>query len=444
MAARIFGSGIKRREDPRLLTGQGKFTDDIVLPGMVHMTVVRSPYAHARLKKVDAARARSLSGVLGVFTGSDMKDAGFGNIPCAWVVPNSDTKTPPYPPIAIDTVRYLGNAVALVVAEDRYRARDAADAVQVDYEPPPAVVDPWKAAQPGAPQIHADVPGNVCFHWKVSGGDTEAAFKSAEVVVKEQIRNQRLIPNAMEPRAALAQYIGANDEVTLWVTTQAPHIARFLLSLSSGIPEHGIRVIAPEVGGGFGSKVQHYPEDAMVVFASKKLGRPVKWTETRSENYTSTIHGRDHVQEVELAAKKDGTITGLRAKVWAGLGGYLSTASTGIPTILHGLMLSGTYTIPNIHEDVYGMFTTTTPVDAYRGAGRPEATFIVERLVELLAAELKMDPAELRRKNFIPPFKDGHTVATGLVYDTGNYDGTLDKLVQMADYAGLRKKQAEL
>jgi aerobic carbon-monoxide dehydrogenase large subunit len=444
MASRIFGSGIKRREDPRLLTGQGKFTDDFVLPGMAHMAVVRSPYAHARIKKIDVARARSLPGVLGVFTGQDMKDAGFGGIPCAWVVPNSDTKTPPYPPIAIDTVRYAGNAVAVVVADDRYRARDGADAVQVDYEPLPAVVDPWKAAQPGAPQLHDDVPGNLCFHWKVSGGDTEAAFKSAEVVVKDRILNQRLIPNAIEPRAALAHYVSASDEVTLWVTTQNPHIVRFLLSLDTGIPEHRIRVIAPEVGGGFGSKIPHYPEDAMVIFASKKLSRPVKWTETRSENYKSTIHGRDHVQEVELAAKKDGTITGLRARVWAGLGAYLSTASTGIPTILHGLMLSGSYKIPNIHEDVYGMFTNTTPVDAYRGAGRPEATFIVERLVDLLAAELKTDPADLRRKNFIPPFTDGHTVATGITYDTGNYDGALDKLMQMSDYAGLRKKQAEL
>ena len=372
-----------------------------------------------------------------------MKDAGFGNIPCAWVVPNSETKTPAYPPIAIDTVRYAGNAVAIVVADDRYRARDGADAVEVDYEPLPVVVDPWKAAQKGAPTIHAEAPDNVCFHWKVSGGDTEAAFEAAEVVVKDRIVNQRLIPNAMEPRAALAQYVSASDEVTLWVTTQNPHIVRFLLSLDTGIPEHRIRVIAPEVGGGFGSKIPHYPEDAMVIFASKKLARPVKWTETRSENYKSTIHGRDHVQEVELAAKKDGTITGLRARVWAGLGAYLSTASTGIPTILHGLMLSGSYKIPNIHEDVFGMFTNTTPVDAYRGAGRPEATFIVERLVDLLAAELQMDPADLRRKNFIPPFTDGHTVATGITYDTGNYDGALDKLMQMSDYPGLRKKQAE-
>ncbi|HYB54126.1 MAG TPA: molybdopterin cofactor-binding domain-containing protein, partial [Thermoanaerobaculia bacterium] len=353
MATRIFGSGIKRREDPRLLTGQAKYTDDFALPNMAHLSVVRSPYAHARIKKIDARKARQMPGVIGVFTGSDMKDAGFGPIPCAWVVPGSNTKTPPYPPIAIDTVRYAGNAVAIVVAQDRYAARDAAEAVVVDYEPLPTVTDPKRASEKGAPRLHADVEDNVCFHWNVNGGDVEAAFRSAEVVVKDRIRNQRLIPNAMEPRAALAQYNSGSGEVTLWVTSQNPHIVRFLLSLDTGIPEHKVHVIAPEVGGGFGSKIPHYPEDTMVIFASKATGRPVKWTETRSENYRATIHGRDHVQEVELAARRDGTILGLRATVWANLGGYLSTASTGIPTILHGLMLSGAYKIPNIREDVY-------------------------------------------------------------------------------------------
>ena len=444
MAARIFGSGIKRREDPRLITGQGKFTDDFVLPGMAHMAVARSPYAHAKIKAIRTKKAAGMPGVLGVFTGKDMTDAGFQPIPCAWVVPNSEAKTPPYPAIATDVVRYVGNAVAIVVATDRYRARDAADAVEVDYEPLPVVVDAFKATQKGAPQLHADVPGNVCFHWKVSGGDVEAAFKNAEVAVKERILNQRLIPNAIEPRAALAQYQAATGEITLWVTTQNPHIVRFLLSLDTGTPEHKIRVIAPEVGGGFGSKIPHYPEDAMAVFASKRLNVPVKWTETRSENYRSTIHGRDHIQEVEMAATKDGKITALRAKVWANLGGYLSTASIGIPTILHGLMLSGVYDIPNIHEDVFGVFTNTTPVDAYRGAGRPEATFMVERLVDLLAAKLKMDPADLRKKNFIPPFQDGHTVATGVVYDTGNYAAAFEKALKMADYAGFRRKQAQM
>ncbi len=442
MASRIFGSGIKRREDPRLITGQGKYTDDFVLPGMAHLAVVRSPYAHARIRAIDAGRARALPGVLGVFTGQEMKDAGFGGIPCAWVVTNANTKTPPYPPIAIDTVRHVGNAVAIVVAEDNYVARDAADLVEVSYEPLPAVADAWRAAQPGAPQLHEEAPGNQCFHWTVSGGDVAQAFAQAEVVVRERIVNQRLVPNAMEPRATLAQYVPASGEVTLWVTSQNPHIARFLLSLDTGIPEHKIRVIAPEVGGGFGSKIPHYPEDSMVIFAAKKLGRPVKWTETRSENFKATIHGRDHVQEVELAARRDGTITGLRAKVWANLGAYLSTASTGVPTILHGLMLSGVYTIPNIHEDVFGVFSNTTPVDAYRGAGRPEAVFLVERMVDRLARELDLDPVEVRRKNLIPPFSDGYNVATGLTYDSGNYAAALDKVLEMCDYAGLRREQA--
>ncbi|MEW5987868.1 MAG: molybdopterin cofactor-binding domain-containing protein [Chloroflexota bacterium] len=443
MASRIFGSGIKRREDPRLITGQAKYTDDLTLPGMAYMVVVRSPHAHARIQSIDTSMAAMMPGVLGVFTGQAMQAAGFGNIPCAWVVPGSNTKTPAYPPIAIERVRYVGNAVAVVVATDRYRARDAAEAVRVEYEPLPAVANPYQAVQAGAPQLHDDAPDNLCFHWQVSGGDVDAAFSSAEVVVKDKIINQRLIPTAMEPRAALAQYNSAMNEVTLWVTSQNPHIARFLLSLDTGIPEHKIRVIAPEVGGGFGSKIPHYPEDAMVIFAAKMLNRPVKWTETRSENYLATIHGRDHVQEVEMAAMSDGRIVGLRGKVWANLGAYLSTASTGVPTILHGLMLSGCYDIPNIHEDVYGTFTNTTPVDAYRGAGRPEATFIVERLVDLVAQALQMDPAEVRRKNFISPFDNGHTVATGLIYDTGNYHGALDKALAMADYPAMRQRQTE-
>lgn len=441
MASRIFGSGIKRREDPRLITGQAQYTDDIVLPGMAHMAVVRSPYAHARVLKVDASKALAVPGVLAVYSGQQMKDAGFGPIPCAWVVPNSDIKTPPYPPIAIDSVRYVGNAVAIVVATDRYLARDAADLVGVDYEPLPAIAEAFRATQPGAPQLHADVANNVCFHWKVAGGDVDAAFAQADVVVGETIRNQRLIPNAMEPRAALAQYNSALGEVTLWVTSQNPHIVRFLLSLDTGIPEHRIRVIAPEVGGGFGSKIPHYPEDSMAIFAAKSLGRPVKWTETRSENYKATIHGRDHYQKVEMAARKDGTLLALRAEVWANLGAYLSTAGPGIPTILHGLMLSGAYKIPNIKEDVYGVFTNTTPVDAYRGAGRPEATFMVERLVDLVARELKLDPADVRRKNLIPPFDDGHPVATGLVYDSGNYEKAFDEALRMVDYAGIRTRQ---
>ncbi len=443
MTSRVFGSGIKRREDPRLITGQAKYTDDLSLPDMAHLVVVRSPHAHARIMDIKTDKAAQLPGVLGVFTGQEMADAGFSGIPCAWVVPDSDAKTPAYPPIAIDTARYVGNAVAIVVATDPYLARDAAQVVEVQYEPLPVAVDAFKSTQAGAPQLHAEAPGNVCFHWKVSGGDVEEAFANAEVVVKDKIINQRLIPNAIEPRAALAQYNPAADEVTLWVTSQNPHIARYLLSLDTGIPEHRIRVIAPEVGGGFGSKIPHYPEDSMVIFASKMLNRPVKWTETRLENYQATTHGRDHIQEVELCGTKEGKVTGIRGTVWANMGAYLSTASTGIPTILHGLMLSGAYDIPNIHEDVYGVFTNTTPVEAYRGAGRPEATLINERLMDLFAREVNIDPAEVRRMNLIPPFTEGHAVATGLTYDSGNYEPALDKALEMAGYSQLRKEQAE-
>jgi carbon-monoxide dehydrogenase large subunit len=437
----IFGTSIKRREDPRLITGTATYTDDLTLPGMAYAAIVRSPHAHARVKGIDASATRSMPGVLGVFTGEDMKAAGFGGIPCAWVVPGSNTKTPPHPAMATETVRYVGDAVAVVVAEDRYLARDAADAVQVDYEPWPAVVDAYQATQPGAPQLHADVPNNVDFHWTVQGGDVETAFRDAAVVVRDRIVNRRLIPNAMEPRSALAQWNAAMGEITLWSTTQNPHIARFLLSGVSGVGEHKIRVIAPEVGGGFGSKIPFYPDEAIAVFCARALKRPVKWTETRSESYRVTIHGRDHLQQVEMAATRDGVITGLRATVWANLGAYLSTASTGIPTILHGLMLSGAYDIPNIREDVYGVFTNTAPVDAYRGAGRPEATFLVERLVDLLARELAMDPAEIRRKNFLAPFTEGRPVATGVIYDSGNYEPALDKALEMVGYTMLRREQ---
>ncbi len=439
-----FGSAVKRLEDPRFITGRARYTDDFTLPGTAHMAVVRSPFAHARINSIDTSAAEAMDGVVAVLTGQDMKDAGFAGIPCAFVVTNANTLTPEHPAMAVEKVRYVGDAVAMVIAENDYQARDAAMAVEVDYDPLPAVTDPKEAHAEGAPQIFDDVPGNEILHWVVAGGDVEAAFNDADVVVTETIRQQRLIPTAMEPRSTLASWDPAMESLTLWNTTQNPHILRFLLSLVTGIGEHKIRVIAPDVGGGFGSKLPHYPEDAMAVFASQRTGRPVKWTETRSENYQATIHGRDHVEEVELAAKSDGTITGLRATTWANLGAYLSTASTGVPTILHGLMLSGVYDIPNIHEDVYGVVTNTTPVDAYRGAGRPEATFMLERMVDKLAHTLDMDPVDVRRKNMIEPFTEGHTVATGLVYDTGNYQGTLDKALDMADYKALRNRQREM
>ncbi len=443
MSTSAFGSSIRRREDPRLITGNATYTDDILLPGMLHAAMLRSPYAHARIRSINTTGAANANGVAAVFTAPDT-DGELQLTPCAWLLPDSDLKIADYHCIAKDFVRYVGDIVAVVVAETSYQAQDALDLIEVDYEPLPAVSEPRKASAEGAPQIHEEIEGNQAFHWTVTGGeDINAALESADIVVKERIVQQRLIPNAMEPRAALASYVQVTGELTLWNTTQNPHIVRFLCSLVTGIPEDRLRVIAPEVGGGFGSKIAVYPADFVTVFCSKKLGVPVKWVESRSENYQATTHGRDHVQEVELAATRDGKITGLRATVWAGMGAYLSTAAPGIPTILHGLMLSGVYDIPAIHEDVYGIYTNTTPVEAYRGAGRPEATFMLERLVDALATKLSMDPAEVRRRNFIPPFEDGHNVVTGLTYDSGNYPKILDKLLNKAGYEQLRSEQAE-
>ncbi len=442
MSASAFGSGIRRREDPRLITGSATYTDDINLPGTLHAAMLRSPYAHARIAGIDTSEAATARGVVAVYTAADT-EGKLAPAPCAWLLPNSGLKIAEYHCLAKDTVRYVGDIVAVVVAESQYQACDALELIEVDYEPLDAVVESKQAAGADAPQLHADIEGNQAFHWTVTGGgDIGEAFEKADVVVKETIVQQRLIPNAMEPRAALASYKTASGELTLWNTTQNPHIVRFLCSLVTGVPEDRLRVIAPEVGGGFGSKIAVYPADLITVFCSKQLGVPVKWVESRTENYVATTHGRDHIQEVELAATADGKITGIRATVWAGMGAYLSTAAPGIPTILHGLMLSGVYDIPAIHEDVYGLYTNTTPVEAYRGAGRPEATFMLERLVDLLAAKLGVDPAEVRRRNFIPKFDDGHDVATGLTYDSGDYAGALDKLLDKAGYDQLRADQA--
>ena len=443
MSTRIFGSGIRRREDPRLITGSATYTDDITLPGMVHAAMLRSDHAHAKITRIDTSRAADAPGVIAVYTGADIEGA-LAPMPCAWLLPDSDLKIADYPCIAKDVVRYTGDIVATVVAETPYQAHDALALIEVDYEPLEVVIDPEAAHEEGAPQLHGDVERNQAFHWTVAGGDVDAAFAEAEangVVLKERILQQRLIPNAMETRGALAQYNRATGELTLWNTTQNPHIVRFLCSVVTGVPEDKLRVIAPEVGGGFGSKIAAYPADFITVFCSKTLGRPVKWTETRSENYQATTHGRDHVQDVELAATKDGKITGLRCTVHAGMGAYLSTAAPGIPTILHGLMLSGVYDIPAIKEDVYGVYTNGVPVEAYRGAGRPEATFMLERMVDILAGELGLDPADVRRRNFIPKFDDGHTVVTTLDYDSGDYPGALEKLLDHTGYADLRAKQ---
>ena len=441
MTTRILGSGIRRREDPRLITGGATYTDDVQLPGMLYAAILRSPHAHAKINSIDTTAANSSPGVVAVFTGSDTNGV-LSPIPCAWIPPDSDVKAVAHPAIATDVVRYQGDAVAVIVAEDRYQAEDALELIDVDYSPLPVVVSPEAAMQPGAPQLHEDAPNNQAFHWVAEGGDVDAAFAAADVIVKDTILQQRLIPNAMEPRSAVANWTSSMGELTLWSTSQNPHICRFLASLVTGVAEHKIRVIATEVGGGFGSKIPVYADEMITSFCSMQLGRPVKWTATRSEGYQSTTHGRDHIQYVEMAATRDGKITGVRSVVYAGMGAYLSTAGPGVPTILHGLMYSGTYDIGATRADIYGVFNNATPVDAYRGAGRPEATFLVERLVDLLAVELGTDPVDLRRKNLIPKFEDGHDVVCGLTYDSGDYEMILDKVLEHVDYKALREEQA--
>ena len=441
MTTRILGSGIRRREDPRLITGGATYTDDIQLPGMVYAVILRSPHAHAKINNIDTTAAKASPGVVAVFTGADT-DGVLSPIPCAWIPPDADVKAVAHPALATDVVRYQGDAVAVIVAEDRYQAEDALELIEVDYSPLPVVVSPEAAMQPGAPQLHEDAPNNQAFHWVAEGGDVDAAFAAADVVVKDTILQQRLIPSAMEPRSAVANWTASMGELTLWSTSQNPHICRFLASLVTGVAEHKIRVIATEVGGGFGSKVPVYADEMITSFCSMQLGRPVKWTATRSEGYQSTTHGRDHIEYVEMAATSDGKITGVRSVVYAGMGAYLSTAGPGVPTILHGLMYSGTYDIGATRADIYGVFNNGTPVDAYRGAGRPEATFLVERLVDLLAVELGTDPVDLRRKNLIPKFEDGHDVVSGLTYDSGDYEMILDKVLDHVDYKALREEQA--
>lgn len=437
----LFGAKVKRKEDPKLLTGQGKYTADIYLPNMVYAVFVRSPYAHAKIKKINKESAKKIKGVLGVYTYEDLE---LNPVPCAWLIPGSDLKVPKYYPLARDKVRFMGDPVAVVVAQSPYIAEDAAELIEVEYEPLEAVVNQEEAIKEGKPWLYDDVPNNIAFRWRLSGGDIEKAFKEADVIIKQKIINHRLQPTAMETRAAVASYDLATDRLTIWVTSQNPHIHRLLLSVILGIPEHKIRVLAQDIGGGFGSKIHVYGAEAVVAALSRKLGRPVKWVEDRRENYLVTIHGRDHIQYVELAAKKDGTILGLRVKSYANLGAYLSTAAPGVPTILFGYILSGAYKISAIDCEVIGVLTNTAPVDAYRGAGRPEATYLIERMVDMLAHELGLDPAEIRKKNFIKKEEFPYQVITGLVYDSGNYEEALEKALQIVDYKKLREEQKNL
>ena len=435
----VIGESIKRREDPRLITGRGTYVDDVRLVGMLNMVLVRSPHAHANIKGIDTSAAESAVGVVAVYTGPQLAEE-LGSLICGWVVP--DTKEVPHPPLAVDKVRCVGDAVAAVVATSPQAAADAALMIDVDYEVLDAVVDMEAGIQDGVVQVHDDAPNNIAFEWEVGGGDFDAAASSAEVRVTERIVNQRLIPNPMEPRGVVADFNPGTNQLTLWTSTQIPHLVRLLLALVTGHPEHQIRVIAPDVGGGFGCKLYLYAEEVIASIAARRLGRPVKWIEGRQENYLATTHGRDHVGEVEIVGDSQGNITGLRTDVYANMGAYLSTFAPAIPTYLFGLMLGGPYTIENVQCKVTGVYTTTTPVDAYRGAGRPEATYLVERMVDRYAAEIGMDPVEVRRKNLIPPFEDGHEVATTVVYDSGNYEAALDRALELVEYDEFRAEQA--
>jgi carbon-monoxide dehydrogenase large subunit len=439
--AKLFGSSIKRREDPRMITGRGVYTDDVKLPGQTYAVFVRSPHAHARLRRVDVSRAKAVPGVVAAFTGKDMASGGVNPLPCGWLLP--DLKIPEYRAIATEKVHFAGHAVAVVIGESAYAARDGADQVVVDYEALPAVTDGEKAVQKGAPQLHENAPDNVAFRWSIGDKDkTEAAIKGAAKVVKQRVLNQRLIPNAIEPRASMASYNPATGELTAWITSQNPHVHRLLMAaFVLGMPEHKVRVIAPDVGGGFGSKIFLYPEEVTVSWASKALGRPVKWTAERRESFVTDAHGRDHVTDVEMAVDGGGKIVALRVLTNANLGAYLSTFAPLIPTYLYGTLLSGVYEIPNIYCEVVGSLTNTTPVDAYRGAGRPEATYLIERVCDLAAKATGTDVAEFRRKNFIPGAKFPYQTPVAFQYDSGNYGPALDRALQMLDYKKLRAEQ---
>src|SRR6476660_6785775 len=451
----VLGTSVKRVEDPRFITGKGRYLDDIKLTGMVHMAILRSPYAHANIRSVDTSKAKTKPGVLAVIVGADIP---WNPLPMAWPAGGSsgiqnNVSTPRI--LATDSVKWTGEGVAAVVAETPEQAIDALEAIQVDYEPLPAVVDMEAAIAPGAPQLHENAPNNITFEWTVGDRDgTDHAIKQAEVVVRQRLVNHRLIPNPMETRGDVGLYNPGTDEYTLWISSQTPHIQRLLVSaFVMGIPEHKIRVIAPDVGGAFGTKIFCYADFALVLFASKAIGgRPVKWIEGRRENYQSTIHGRDHITYLEIAGRRDGEITGLRVKTFANLGGRLSTIGPGIPTTLYARVLTGCYKIPNVYAEVTGVYTNTTFVDAYRGAGRPEATYVIERAMDLFANEIGMDKAAVRRKNFIPPDQFPYENPSGLgtasggakIYiDSGNYEPALNKALIASGYDDLAKAKAE-
>ena len=436
------GAAVTRKEDFRFLTGQGNYTDDIARPGQAHAVFVRSDVAHANLNSVDCEAARAMPGVVAVFTGDDLE--GVGGVPCGFAPDGGPMNEPPRPVLAQGKVRFVGDMVAMVIAETAQQARDAAEAVVVDYDELPAVVSMEAALADGAPTIH-DLDDNSCFSWGIGDAEaTDAAFAKADHVTTLELVNNRKCPNAIEPRAAIGEYDTAHDSYTLYTTSQNPHVIRLLMgAFVLGIPEHKLRVVSPDVGGGFGSKIPHYPEEVAVTWAGKQVGRPVKWTAERSESFLSDTHGRDHVTRVELACTSEGEFLGLRVHTQANMGAYLSTFAPLIPTYLYGTLLAGLYTTPAIRGEVDGVFTNTAPVDAERGAGRPEASFLIERVVEMAARELGIDPMEIRRRNFVPSDAFPYQTPVIVQYDSGNYGPVLDRAAELADYAGFAQRREE-
>ena len=446
MTATGIGAPVRRKEDFRFITGQGRYTDDINQPGQTYAVFVRSPHAHATLNSIDATAAKASPGVLAVLTGDDLVADKVGGLICGWMIHNKDgspMRAGGHPALAQGKVRYVGDHVAVVIAETYAQARDAAETVVVDYTVLPAVVDMVAATQKGAAMVHDVAPDNVVYDWHLGDkASTDAAFARAKHVTKLDIVNNRLVPNPMEPRAAIGDYDGGTEAFTLYTTSQNPHVARLVLSAFIGIaPEHKLRVIAPDVGGGFGSKIFIYAEETVCVWAAKKVGRPVKWVSDRTEAFLCDAHGRDHLTHAELALDDKGKILAMRVKTKANLGAYLSTFASSVPTYLYAPLLSGQYDIPAIYCEVEGVYTTTAPVDAYRGAGRPEATFVVERLVEVAARQLGQDPAAFRKKNFIRKFP--HQTPVIMAYDTGDYSASLEKALDMADYKNFGKRKRE-
>ncbi len=439
------GARVQRKEDKRFITGKGRYTDDITLPNMGYVAFVRSPHAHARITGIDTSAAESMPGVDAVLTGAELVADGVGNLICGWMIHSKDgepMKMGAWRALEPDIVRHVGQSVAMVIADTPNQAKDAAEAVNVSYDPLPAVVDVATARADGAPQLHPEAPGNLIYNWSLGEEDAvDTALKTSAHVITLDLTNNRLAPNAMEPRAALASYDSAEDHLTLYTTSQNPHVARLVLSAFYQIaPEHKLRVIAPDVGGGFGSKIYIYPEEIACLWAARRINRPIKWVAERVESFLTDAHGRDHVTKAELGFDADNKITAMRVKTTANFGAYMSLFSSAVPTYLYGTLLSGQYDISNIYVEVDAVYTNTTPVDAYRGAGRPEATYVVERLMETAARTLNIDPAELRRKNFISEFP--HQTPVIMNYDAGDYHATLDAALKAIDYNDFPARKA--